>query len=168
MLTNNEYKEIVEKKFKKPLKEIMYEICIERGMEKWDGAKELGVPEDTFVRWRTNFRFGPLQYQADMAQKHRIETINKYKQELKNTDLERDLVYKDEVSLKGFKEIAERMLELKKMQSADRDIEMSNLMDIMSVGIWESIIEYLDKYENGSLLKQYEQELEYIVKYVKQ
>lgn len=158
MLTNNEYKEIVEAKFQKPLKDVMYEICIERGLDKWDGAKKLGVPEDTFVRWRTNYRFGPLQYRADKAQKERIETINEYKQELENIDLNRELIYKNEVSLRGFKELAERMLELKKMESTEADITIPNYFGMMNVTIWESIISNIEQYENGSLQKQFDWE----------
>jgi len=162
MLTNKEYKEMVEQKFRKPLKDIMYEICIKRGLDKWDGAKELGVPQDTFVRWRTNYRYGPLQYSADMAEKSRIETVNKYKQELEDINLNRELVFKNEVSLRGFKELAERMLELKKMERIEIEDTMSDYFGLMNVTVWESIIKYLEQYESGSLQKQLEWELKYV------
>ncbi|MBD3107408.1 hypothetical protein IEO70_03440 [Bacillus sp. AGMB 02131] len=165
MLTNKDYKEMVEQKFRKPLKDIMYEICIERGLEKWEGAKELGVPENTFVRWRTDYRYGPLQYSADMAEKSRIKTINKYKQELENINLNRELVFQNEVSLRGFKELAERMLELKKMERTETDDSMSDyygLHGLMNVAIWESIIKYIEQYESGGLQKQFERELKYV------
>ena len=164
MLTNKEYKEMVEQKFRKPLKEVMYEICIKRGLDKWDGAKELGVPQDTFVKWRTNYRYGPLQYNADMAKKSRIETVNKYKQELENINLNRELIFKNEVSLRGFKELAERMLELKKMALTEVEDTTSNYLLLRDVTVWESIIYYLEQYESGSLQKQ----LEWGLKYVKQ
>ena len=162
MLTNKEYKEMVEQKFRKPLKDIMYEICIKRGLDKWDGAKELGVPQDTFVRWRTNYRYGPLQYSADMAEKLRIETVNKYKQELEDINLNRELIFKNEVSLRGFKELAERMLELKKMERIEIEDTMSDYFGLMNVTVWESIIKYLEQYESGSLQKQLEWELKYV------
>ena len=164
MLTNKDYKEMVEQKFQKPLKDIMYEICIKRGLDKWDGAKELGVPQNTFVRWRTDYQFGPLQYRADKAEKSRSETVNKYKQELEDIKLNRELVFKNEVSLRGFKELAERMLELKKMALAEVEDPMSNYLGSMDVTVWESIIYYLEQYESGSLQKQ----LEWGLKYVKQ
>lgn len=161
MLTNKEYKEMVEQKFRKPLKDIMYEICITRGLDKWDGAKELGVPEDTFVRWRTDYRYGPLQYRADMEEKSRIETVNKYKQELEDIDLNRELVFKNEVSLRGFKELAERMLEIKKMERTEMEYTMSVYGGLMNVAVWESIIKYLEQYESGALQKQLERELKW-------
>ena len=162
MLTNKDYKEMVEQKFQRPLKDIMYEICIKRGLDKWDGAKELGVPKDTFVRWRTDYRFGPLQYRADKAEKSRIETVNKYKQELEDIDLYRELAFKNEVSLRGFKELAERMLEIEKMKRTEIEGTMSDYFGSINVAIWKSIIENLEQYESGSLQKQLELELKYL------
>lgn len=54
-MTNKEYKELVEAKYGKSLKEVMSELCVDRSLNKWDGAKILGVPEKTFVAWRTHF-----------------------------------------------------------------------------------------------------------------
>ena len=157
MLTNKDYKEMVEQKFRKPLKEVMYEICIKRGLDKWDGAEELGVPQDTFVRWRTGYRYGPQQYRADEREKSRIETVNKYKQELENIKQHnRELVFKNEVSLRGFKELAERMLEIEKMRRTEIEGIMSDGFVLMNVSIWESIIENIEQYESGSLQKQLE------------
>ncbi|MBK3495042.1 hypothetical protein JFL43_09250 [Viridibacillus sp. YIM B01967] len=55
-----DYKTMVEEKFGKPLKEVMYEVCVGKGLEKWDGAKLLGVSVITFTTWRSKFGFGPL------------------------------------------------------------------------------------------------------------
>jgi len=161
MLTNDEYKKMVEQKFNKPLKDIMYELCIERGLEKWDGAKVLGIPIDTFVKWRTNYRFGPDQYRADMAEKKIFESINNYKKELKNIDLKRELVFQNEVSLRGFKEIVERMVELKKSELSN-DTMLSDDWGFLNINILNSINKYVEQYENGSLQKRLEKELKSI------
>ena len=167
VLTNNEYKELVEKQFKKPLKEIMYDICINRRMEKWEGSKELGIPIKTFVYWRTKYRYGPYQYQADKLKECQAKTKHTYKTELEFTDIERNLLYKNEISLRGLKEITERILELKKLQSLDQNIDLSMEINTMHIANLESIIEHLDKYMNGSLKKQYDWELEEAVENMK-
>lgn len=38
----------------------------------------LGVPVKTFTAWRSKFRFGPMQIQADGAVIKRKEAIKKY------------------------------------------------------------------------------------------
>jgi transposase-like protein len=160
MMTNKDYKEMVEKKYGKPLKDIMYELCVIRDVVPSEGASELGVPKNTFLSWRNQFRFGPLQRMADYAEQMRKETINEYKKELQNIDLERDFIYKDEISIKGFKELMERFLELEKYKRTLSDIDSSSDMSIimMKIASIEQTLSYLTEYEQGKLYERFNRE----------
>ncbi|MED1443215.1 hypothetical protein P4U24_15735 [Aeribacillus composti] len=156
MMTNKDYKEMVEKKYGKPLKDIMYELCVIRDVVPSEGASELGVPKNTFLSWRNQFRFGPLQRMADYAEQMRKETINEYKKELQNIDLERDFIYKDEISIKGFKELMERFLELEKYKRTLSDIADMSIM--MKIAVIEQTLSYLTEYEQGKLYERFNRE----------
>ncbi|MBH5320894.1 hypothetical protein I6N90_24200 [Paenibacillus sp. GSMTC-2017] len=158
--TNKEYQEEVEKKYGKPIKEIMNELVIKRHMDQWDGATELGVPKETFVTWRTKFRLGPDQRREDFAERMRNKTLESYKKELENVDFERSFDFKDEKSLRGFKEIIERMIELEKKRRLLHDFD--NRMDIvhsMRVSTLESIILYLNQYHLSELHETFNYDL---------
>ncbi|MBM7650920.1 hypothetical protein [Neobacillus cucumis] len=43
-MSNQEYQEKVEKKFGKPLKEIMYHLCVIKDIVPYEGASILDVP----------------------------------------------------------------------------------------------------------------------------
>jgi len=156
-----DYKTLVEEKFGKPLKEIMYETCIEKGLEKWDGAELLGVPVITFAKWRSKFRFGPLQWQADQAEVLRKKNVEKYKDELSDLDLKRAFHHKGDRTIEGFKEVIKRLLELAKARRANHP-EFSNgeLSMIMKIGILESILEYITDFEENKLHDKFEWELD--------
>ncbi|MDT8862866.1 hypothetical protein N0O92_22085 [Alkalihalobacillus sp. MEB130] len=162
-MNNSEYKEMMEEKYGKPLKDIMYELCVEKNMSKWEGSKELGVPEKTFLSWRTKFRFGPDQLRYDRAEEYRKETIKKYEQQISSVDLNRDFVYKEELSLRGFKELCERMLELEKYKRSINVDDISNdLSIVMKIGVLESTIENLKQYEKGELYKRFYEDIDYM------
>ena len=146
---------MVEKKYGKPLKDIMYELCVIRDVVPSEGASELGVPKNTFLSWRNQFRFGPLQRMADYAEQMRKETINEYKKE-QNIDLERDFIYKDEISIKGFKELMERFLELEKYKRTLSDIADMSIM--MKIAVIEQTLSYLTEYEQGKLYERFNRE----------
>ncbi|MCL1694584.1 hypothetical protein [Lysinibacillus sp. BPa_S21] len=156
-----DYKTMVEEKFGKPLKEIMYVVCVEKGMEKWEGAELLGVPIKTFTAWRSKFRFGPMQVQADKADKMRKETIEKYNDELKEVNLARPFENKGENSLKEFKELTERILELEKYKRTIQEVApMSEIAITLKIGMLESTLESIIQFESGKLYDQYMFELQ--------
>ncbi|MFK9090708.1 hypothetical protein [Bacillus salipaludis] len=156
-----DYKGLVEKKFGKPLKEIMYEICIEKGLEKWDGAELLGVPVETFAAWRSKFRFGPLQWRADQAAILRKKNIEKYNEELLNSDLNRVFVHKGERTIESFKEVIERMLELAKAKRTKHsEVSLDEISILMKIGILENTLEYINDFEKNKLHEKFERELE--------
>lgn len=157
---NTDYKAVVEKKFGKPLKDIMYEVCIERRLEKWDGAKLIGVPENIFVAWRTKYRFGPLQWQADQAAFKRGKDLEKYNQELLDCDFNRTFHYKGENSMDSFKEVIERMLELAKFKRTKQtEDSIGEISQIMEIGILESTLEYINDFEKKILYEKVNREL---------
>jgi hypothetical protein len=162
LITNKEYKEQIEKRYGKPLKEVMYELVVDRNLDQWDGSKELGISKELFVKWRTEFRLGPYQRSADLDEKRQTEKIAQYKEELKSIDLNREFIYQDEESLRGFKEIIERMLELEK-QRGIKDAS-SNLSMIIQTGVLETIIDYIAQYEEKKLIKKYNFDLEWLLK----
>ncbi|EHB62523.1 hypothetical protein [Paenibacillus lactis] len=165
MITNKEYKEQIEKRYGKPLKEVMYELVVNRNLDQWDGSKELGISKDLFVKWRTEFRLGPYQRSADLAEKRQTEKIAQYKEELKSIDLNREFIYQDEESLRGFKEIIERMLELEKQRGIMMTKDASsNLSMIIQTGVLETIIDYIAQYEEKKLIKKYNFDLEWLLK----
>jgi hypothetical protein len=163
MITNKDYQEIVEKKYGKPLKEIMYELCVIRDVVPWEGASELGVPKSTFLSWRNKFRFGPIQRRVDFARQVRDNTINEYKQKLEDIDFERDFIYKDEKTIRGFKEIMERLLELEKYKRTLDDADTSSdILITMKIATIEQTLNYLMEYEQGELHEEFNRERERI------
>lgn len=47
-MTNSEYQELIEKRYQKPLKEVMYDLCVKRDLIPAERARILEVPEQTF------------------------------------------------------------------------------------------------------------------------
>jgi hypothetical protein len=163
MKTNKEHQEEVEKEYGKPLKDIMHELIVERHMDQWDGSSELGVPKETFVTWRTRFRLGPDQRRADFAERIRNKTLEEYKDKLKDVDIERPFIFKDEKSLRGFKEVIERMIELEKQRRLLANIDtVGDISHMMRIATLESIVSYLNQYNLSELHKTFDYDLEYL------
>lgn len=161
MKTNKEYQEQVEKRYGKPLREVMHELIVKRHMDQWSGSEELGVPKETFVEWRTKFRLGPVQRRADSWKRKTIDTLNEYRKELRDIDIGRPFAYREETSLRGFREIIERMIEVEKVRSLLINVDpMNHLSMMLVINNLEAIIEYLDQYEQSKLHKTFEFNLE--------
>lgn len=47
-MSNKEYKEMVEQKYGKSLREVMEELCVAKDVSAWEGADILQVPKSTF------------------------------------------------------------------------------------------------------------------------
>lgn len=157
-----DYKIIVEEKFGKPLKDVMYEVCVEKELEKWDGAKLLGVPVKTFVAWRSRFRYGPMQIQADQAKKMRNQTTKKYKDELNDINLQRPFEHEGN-TLKAFKELIERSLELEKYKRTIETVGTVPVIEIIwKIGMLESVLDAIIQFESGKLYDQYMFEARYL------
>lgn len=145
------------------IKDIMHELIVERHMDQWDGSTELGVPKETFVAWRTKFRLGPVQRGAEFAKQMRHETLQGYKEELVNVDLERPFEFRNEKSLRGFKEVIERMMELEKQRRVLADIDaMGDISHMVRIATLESIVSYLEQYDLSELHKTFERDVKYL------
>lgn len=156
-MTNVEYQKIVEKKFNKPLKDIMYGLCISKDVVASEGASILDVPKDVFITWRNRFRFGPLQLRADAADRLNTEKLEQYKRELQNIDLNRKFEYGDKQSLDGFKEMLERLLELQKARKILYNPDgLGNISIEMNIMVLEQAINHLDSYLSGDLHRKIE------------
>lgn len=60
-----QYKGLMEREYKKSLKKIMYELCVEQQLGASEGAKKLGIARELFVYWRQYYRFEPRQILFD-------------------------------------------------------------------------------------------------------
>jgi hypothetical protein len=141
----------------------MHELIVERHMDQWDGSIELGVPKETFVTWRTRFRLGADQRRADFAERTRNKTLEEYKDKLEHVDLGRPFDFRNEKSLRGFKEIIERRLELEKQRRLLDEIDTAvDIFHAMRIATLESIIEYLNQYDQYELYKTFDYDLEFL------
>lgn len=104
-----------------------------------------------------------MQIQADRADTTRKETIEKYKDELKEINLERPFKHEGDTSLKAFKEITERILELEKYRKTIQEAgSISEITNMLKIGYLESTLKSINLFENGELYDQYKFELQYL------
>ncbi|MEC0234857.1 MULTISPECIES: hypothetical protein [Paenibacillus] len=160
VLTNKEHKERIEKVYGKTIKEVMYEMIVNRNLDQWKGSKELGISKELFVRWRTQYELGPVQRAANMADQHRNEIIKRYQNEMETVNINREFIYKDETSLRGFKEMIERLLQIQKQKSIKTNKEeTSNLSMVLSIGVLEGALDYINHYEEDKLEGKFRSEI---------
>ena len=158
--TNQEFQEKVEKRLGKPLKDIMYELCVIRDVIAAEGADELDVPKNTFISWRNQYRFGPMQLQADNAEKIRQRKINKYNKELEKIDFNREFRFSGEQSIQGFQEIVERLLEVEKYKRTKSDNEINDERSlVIRIATLEQTLNYLKRYSEDKLYEDYFREV---------
>ena len=149
-------REAVEQKFKMPLKDVMYDVCVIQGMDKWEGADYLGVPQDTFKRWRTQYRFGPMQMAHDRAVEYGESIKQQYQEELANVNLLRKVEKSEEHSFAHFKEIIGHMLEIEKYKHANNNLDShAKIASSIKIGFLDSTLEHINKYESGELYEEY-------------
>ena len=158
MPTNKEYQEKVEARFGKPLREVMYDLCVIRNVVPTEGAYELDVPKSTF-----NFRFGPNQIKMDKAEEKRKKDIRRYQRELEDIDLEREFKFNDKQSIDGLIEVIERLLELEKYKRTKVNQDsMADISLLMKIAALESTLDYIKKYTDGVLHQEYINELQFL------
>lgn len=68
------YKAVVERKFKKSLKEIMFETCVVESLTAKEGARKLGVAKEVFMSWRQHYRLERKQllFEAAISEMRKI------------------------------------------------------------------------------------------------
>jgi len=163
MTTNKQYVEKVEKEFGQELREIMYDLCVDRDVVPSQGALKLGVPKSTFINWRSYFRFGPKQLIADKSKELRRKDISRYNEQLEDIDIKRDFNYKNQQSIDGLKEIIERLLEFEKYKITKSEQDpIAKISMALKVTSLETTLEYVEKYTNGALYHDFVKELNYL------
>jgi transposase-like protein len=110
-----QYKGVIEREYKKSLKKIMYELCVEQGLTASQGAKKLGVAKELFVYWRRHYRYERKQLLFDETVKDLNKLQDLYAEEAKSIDLSKPLLYENEKSVRGLEELVDRMIDYYKM-----------------------------------------------------
>ncbi|WP_144788424.1 hypothetical protein [Lysinibacillus fusiformis] len=108
----------------------------------------------TFTAWRSKFRFGPMQMKADRAALKSREAMEKYKKEIVEIDLSRPFEHGGN-SLKAYKELIKRSLELEKYKRTNKAVRTSSDIEITwKIGMLESILDSISQFESGKLYNQ--------------
>lgn len=146
-----QYKGLVEREYKKSLKKVMHEICVEQGLNASEGAKKLGLAKEVFVYWRHYYRFEKRQLLFDQT----IEDLNSfqelYAEEAKTADLSKPLQYEGEESARGLEELIDRMVDYYKVlhyKSEGLSTEAAQLP------LYEFSYGIVERYRDGELLKE--------------
>ncbi|KMY44014.1 hypothetical protein AC622_06915 [Bacillus sp. FJAT-27916] len=149
-MTDLEYRQMVEKKYGMPLKDLMYEVCIRSEMDNYEAAEELGVPHATFMEWRAAFHLGP--YHSDTMKNLPIS-----QDPVISAAADESLQYSNEESLRGFEELSRQMLALAKQHHDKMKKTDASPLDRVNIVLWESVLYCLDNYKDGTLQKQYKE-----------
>ncbi|RNF38404.1 hypothetical protein [Planococcus salinus] len=146
-----QYKGVVEREYKKSLKKVMYELCVEEGLNAAEGAKRLGLAKEVFVYWRNHYRFEKKQILFDETVKDLKHLQSRYEDDVKNVDLKRPLLHEKKQSVEGLEELVERMVEYYKVvhhKSGGLSTETAKLP------LYEFSYEVVGEYRNGKLLEK--------------
>ena len=149
-MKSKDYEIQVVERFGKPLKEIMYELCVVQDLLPIQGADKLNVPKEIFIRWRSRFRYGPQQRMYDAAER-RVQKMKKQYQSEGNVHLiDRPFTYEEEITLEGLEELRRRKIEILKKNLT----ESKGNSILMNISINEMILEVIKDYRSGQLMKE--------------
>lgn len=152
-----QYKGVVEREYKKSLRKIMHEICVIEGLNSSLGAKKLGVAKEIFVYWRSFYRLDRTQQLFDQTVNQMDQMKFLYLNEAKSTDFKRPLQHKNEQTLEGLEELVGRMVEYYKYVHAESN---GLATDTGNLPLYEFVQEIVEKYKNGDLLNEVENQKE--------
>ncbi|HSI67438.1 MAG TPA: hypothetical protein VK947_08490 [Planococcus sp. (in: firmicutes)] len=146
-----QYKGVVEREYKKSLKKIMHHLCIEKGLNAAEGARELGVAKQIFVYWRNHYRFERRQLLFDETVNELDQMESLYAEEAQKIDLKKPLKYENEKSVDGMEELIERMVDYYKLvhyKSKGLSTETAQLP------LYQFTLELIGDYKEGELLEE--------------
>lgn len=146
-----QYKGVVEREYKKSLKKIMHHLCVEKGLNAAEGAKELGVAKQIFVYWRNFYRFEKRQILFDETIQGLDQMESLYAEEAKRINLDKPLKYENEQSLDGMEEVVERMVDYYKLvhyKSKGMSTETAQLP------LYKFTLELIGDYKAGDLCEK--------------
>lgn len=150
-MIGQDYEKQVEERFGKPLKEIMYELCVVQDLVPTEGADKLDVPKETFIRWRSRFRYGPKQRMYDAADRKIQEMKKQYVQEANLRPVDRAFNYDKDITLEGLEELINRKNEIYKKNLIESD---DNSMISIKISMNEMILDVIKEYRSGKLMKE--------------
>ncbi|MBZ5200505.1 hypothetical protein HU147_04660 [Planomicrobium chinense] len=146
-----QYKGVIEREYKKSLKKIMYELCVEQGLSASQGAKKLGVAKELFVYWRHHYRYERKQLLFDQTVKDIDMLEGRYAEDAKSIHLNKAFQHEDEKSLHGLEELIDHMIDYYKMvhyNSKGLAIETAKLP------LYEFSRGVVERYRQGDLLAE--------------
>lgn len=146
-----QYKGLVEREYKKSLRKVMHDLCVEEGLTASEGAKKLGIAKEVFSYWQRYYRFEPRQMLFDQTIDGLEGMQELYAVEAKAAEFSKPLQYEKEESIKGLEELIERMISYYKFlhyKTEGMATETANLP------LYEFSYVVVERYLNGELLKE--------------
>lgn len=146
-----QYKGVIEREYKKSLKKIMYELCVEQELSASQGAKKLGVAKELFVYWRHHYRYERKQLLFDKTLKDMEELENYYAEDAKSINLDKALLYENEQSIRGLEELVDHMIDYYKAVHYN---SKGLAIDSAKLPLYEFSRGVVEKYRQGDLLAE--------------
>jgi transposase-like protein len=146
-----QYKGLVEREYKKSLKKVMHELCVEQGLTASEGAKKLGIAKEVFAYWQRYYRFDQRQMLFDQTVKDLERFEELYADEAKTADFSMPLQYEKEESVKGLEELIERMIGYYKFLHFKTE---GLSAETAKLPLYEFSYDVVVRYRNGSLLQE--------------
>ncbi|MDN7244464.1 hypothetical protein [Planococcus shenhongbingii] len=146
-----QYKGVIEREYKKSLKKIMFDLCVNEGLTASQGAKKLGVAKEIFVYWQHHYRYERKQLLFDQTVNELDKLQDVYAEDVKSIDLSKPFLYENEESLRGLEELIGRMIDYYKTvhyNSKGLAVETAKLP------MYEFSRRVVDRYRNGVLLEE--------------
>ncbi|MFD1862193.1 hypothetical protein [Planococcus chinensis] len=143
-----QYKGLIEREYKKSLKKIMYEICVEKGLNASDGAKSLGIAKEIFVYWRHHYRFERRQLLFDQTVKELDGLKDLYAEDMKTIKLDKPLQFEDEESIRGLEEVIVHMIDYYKYLHYNSD---GLSLETAKLPLFQFSHNVVERYKEGAL-----------------
>ncbi|MCJ1906961.1 hypothetical protein [Planococcus ruber] len=146
-----QYKGLVEREYKKSLRKVMHELCVEEGLTASEGAKKLGIAKEVFSYWQRYYRMEPRQVLFDQTIDSLEGLQELYAVDAEAVDFSKPLQYEKEESIKGLEELIERMIGYYKFlhyKTEGLAAETANLP------LYEFSYGVVERYRSGELLRE--------------
>ncbi len=125
-----QYKGLIEREYKKSLKRIMYDLCVEKELNASEGAKTLGIAKEIFVYWRHHYRFEKKQLLFDQTVKDLDNFQEVYAEDVKTINLPNNSEIENEESIQDLEEVIVHLIDYYKYlhtKNSDMTLENSKL-----------------------------------------
>ncbi|GKW45160.1 hypothetical protein [Planococcus sp. NCCP-2050] len=146
-----QYKGLVEREYKKSLRKVMYDLCVEEGLTASEGAKKLGIAKEVFSYWQRYYRLEPRQMLFDQTINDLEGMQELYAGEAEAADFSKPLQYEKEESVKGLEELIERMISYYKFLHFKTE---GMAAETAILPLYEFSYVVVERYRNGELLKE--------------